>query len=161
MIWRFVAFIRSVAQVAPSPVPGDAKHGREVFSGIGGCGGCHAVGGKGADIGPSLTRVGRQRSLEFLREKLLYPDKTTTGGYGTISVTLRDGRTVRGVEKGLDDFSAQLLDVNRKFHSFQRDEVKSIKREARSLMPSDYGQKLSKAEQTDLLAFLASLRGEK
>jgi hypothetical protein len=61
----------------------------------------------------------------------------------------------------LDDYSALLLDVNRKFHSYRKEEVASMKREDRSLMPGDYGKRLSVAEQTDVLAYLSSLRGEK
>jgi cytochrome c oxidase cbb3-type subunit 3 len=160
MIWRFVAYIRSAAHTAPSTVNGDARHGRQVFEGKGGCGGCHAVGGKGGGIGPELTRIGRQRSLDYLREKLLDPSASITPGYGTLTVTLRDGHTVSGIEKGFDDFSAQLLDMNRQFHSFRKEEVASVKREDRSLMPSNYAQKLATAEQTDLLAYLVSLKGQ-
>jgi putative heme-binding domain-containing protein len=161
MIWRFIAYIRSAARTAPGIAAGDPQHGGEVFWGKGGCGGCHTIGKKGGGVGPALTRVGRQRSLEYLREKLIQPDKSITSGYDTLAVTLKDGTVVRGVDKGLDDFSAQLLDVNRQFHSFRREEVLSMKREDRSLMPRDYGQRLSSTEQTDLLAYLASQRGEK
>jgi cytochrome c oxidase cbb3-type subunit III len=160
MLWRFVAYIRSVTRATPASVPGDAEHGREIFHGQGGCAGCHAVAGKGGGIGPTLTRIGRERSLEYLREKLLTPSTSITPGYDTIVVTLRDGHTVRGIEKGFDDFSAQLLDVNKRFYSFRKEEVVSMKRDDRSLMPSNYAQKLAASEQTDLLAYLASLRGE-
>ena len=159
MIWRFVAYIRSVARVTPSKVDGDPRHGREVFDGKGGCRGCHAVGEKGGVIGPALTRVGRERSIEYLREKLTNPNASVTPGYATISVKLKDGRVISGIEKGYDDFSAQLLDTNRQFHSFRKEEVLSIRREERSLMPGNYSEKLSTAEQADLLAYLVSLRG--
>ncbi|HEY3835529.1 MAG TPA: c-type cytochrome [Bryobacteraceae bacterium] len=157
MIWRLIAFIRSVAKVTRGEVPGNAQHGREIFLGKGGCVSCHAVEGQGGDIGPSLSRVGRERSLGFLREKLLTPSRSLTPGYSTVAVTLRDGKTIRGVNKGYDDFSAQLLDVNKHFYSFRREEVLSMSREDQSLMPADYAQKLTTDEQTDLLAYLASL----
>lgn len=158
MIWRFVAFIRSVARASAAPVAaGDVQHGRELFNGKAGCIGCHPTGG---GVGPSLARVGRQRSLAYLREKLLNPSAEITSGYDTVVVTLKDGRTVRGVAKGFDDFSAQLLDANRVFHSYRREEVASMEREEKSIMP-DSARKLSTTEQNDLVAFLSSLRGEK
>ena len=161
MIWRFVAFIRSVGRESkPVTGSGDARHGRELFQGKAGCMNCHAVGESRAGVGPSLSRIGRQRSLEYLREKLLNPSASITPGYGTVVVTLRDGSTVRGIEKGFDDFSAQLLDVKRQFHSYRRDEVASMRREEKSVMP-DSARKLSSSEQKDLLAYLVSLRGEK
>ena len=162
MIWRFVAFIRASAKSTQTAVPGDAKHGRDIFRNKAGCGGCHATDEKGVGgIGPPLIRIGRMRSLEYLREKLIDPSTTISPGYNTITVTLRDGTKVSGIEKGFDDFSAQLLDVNRKFHSYRREDVTSIVREKRSLMPDDYGRRLTTAEQTDLLAYLMTLRGEK
>lgn len=160
MIWRFVSFIRSVTRVSPEAVSGDVQHGLQIFTGKGGCSGCHAVGSARGGIGPPLTRIGRERSLEYLREKLLNPNISITPGYTTLTITLRDGTTVRGIEKGFDDFSAQLLDENRKYRSYRKEEVRSIKREEQSLMPSSYGQTLDAAEQTDLLAYLASLRGD-
>jgi cytochrome c oxidase cbb3-type subunit 3 len=160
MIWRLVAYIRSAARVSPAAVPGDAQHGRAIFQGKGGCAACHAVGETGGGIGPPLTRIGRERSVDYLREKLLTPSASITPGYETIIVTLRDGRVIRGVDKGFDDFSAQLLDMNKQFHSFRKEEVASMKREEISLMPANYSQKLAAAEQTDLLAYLVSLKGE-
>ena len=157
MIWRLIAYIRSVAKVTPAEIPGNAQHGRAIFQGKGGCGACHAIDGKGGEIGPSLSMVGRERSLGFLREKLLTPSRSLTPGYSTIMVTLRDGQTIRGINKGYDDFSAQLLDVNKRFYSFRREEVLRMSREDQSLMPADYAQKLNADEQTDLLAYLASL----
>jgi cbb3-type cytochrome c oxidase subunit III len=55
MIWRFVAFIRSVGHTSTMSVPGDAQRGREIFLGKGGCAGCHATDGKATGIGPSLA----------------------------------------------------------------------------------------------------------
>ena len=161
MIWRFVAFIRSAARNTPASISGDTQHGREIFQGKGGCGGCHAIEGKGGGIAPALTRVGRERSLGYLREKLLEPSKSITPGYDTVTVKLRDGRVIRGISKGFDDFSAQLLDVNKRFYSFRKEEVASMKIDERSLMPANYGQKLTPVEQTDVLAYLASLQGDK
>jgi cytochrome c oxidase cbb3-type subunit 3 len=161
MIWRFVSFIRSVTKTGTGRAPGDAAHGRELFQGKGGCAGCHAAGATGGGIGPGLGRVGRQRSLEYLREKLVNPSASLSPGYSTITVKLRDGREVRGVEKGFDDFSAQLLDAKGQYHSYRREEVASMKREERSIMPTAAAQKLSASEQTDLVAYLASLRGGK
>lgn len=153
MIARIVAYIRSTARVAIGPVPGDPDHGRALFQGKANCAGCHTAGG----IGPSLTRVGRQRSAAYLREKLLHPSTEITPGYDTLIVTLKDGSTVRGIRKGLDDFSAQLIGLDRRFYSFRRNEVTSIEKDPHSLMPD---QELTEPELTDLLAYLSTLRGD-
>jgi putative heme-binding domain-containing protein len=159
MIWRLVAFIRSAARVTPEMIAGDPAHGRAIFQGKGGCAACHATTAGPPQIGPSLDRVGRQRSLQYLREKLLDPNQSITPGYSTVAVKLPDGRTLRGIEIAFDDFSSQFMDVNRQFHSFRKEEAASIEREPTSLMPSDYGRRLTPSEQTDIVAYLSTLRG--
>ncbi len=157
-VWRIVAYLRSASRTDEAPAPGDAAHGAELFWEKGQCGRCHAVGKRGSHVGPDLTRIGRQRSLNYLRLSVIDPSDDITPGYSTIAVVTRDGKTVTGIERGFDNFSAQLMDLSGKFYSFQRDEVRSMKRETISLMPT-YSKLFTEAELTDLMAYLASLRG--
>ncbi len=132
----------------------------KAFWGKGGCGQCHRVGGKGSGIGPDLTRVGRQRSLKYLRSSVLTPDSELTPGYGTIKVVLKDGQVISGVERSIDNFSVQLIDLTGGYHSFVREDVTSMGREPRSLMPS-YAKLFTQSEVNDLLAYLVGLRGSR
>jgi len=158
-IWRIVAYIRSVANHEAPAVPGNGANGEKLFWANGGCGGCHAVHGRGGRMGPELTRIGRQRSLEYLRDAVLDPNKEILPGWTAITVTRLDGTKLTGVERGLDNFSVQFMDMEGNYYSFFRADVASIKREDRSLMPADYGQRLKPAEIDDLVAYLVSLRG--
>ena len=63
-IWRIVAFIRSTSG-SESKLAGDSSHGDALFWGKGACGNCHAVGTRGNQIGPDLTRIGRQRPVSI------------------------------------------------------------------------------------------------
>ena len=132
---------------------------KRAFWGKGGCGACHRVGDKGKSLGPDLSRVGRQRSIAYLRTSVMKPDADITPGYNTVTVVTRDGKKIVGVEKSFDNFSAQLMDVSGKYYSFLREDVTSMQREPKSLMPSTYGQLLNESEMNDLLAYLSSLRG--
>jgi putative heme-binding domain-containing protein len=158
-LWQLVSYVRSLTPHDTAPIPGDSAAGEPLFWGKGGCGRCHRVGTRGSSVGPDLTRAGRQRSLAYLRESVVAPDADITSGYATITVVTRDGKKVTGVEKGFDNFSAQLMDLSGRYYSFQKDEVTSIQRDYRSLMPLNYGRLFSNRELEDLLAFLASLRG--
>ncbi len=160
-LWRVVSYLRSVVQPTHAPITGDRAAGEKLFWGKGNCGACHRVGTRGSAIGPELTRAGRQRSLAYLRESVVAPDADLTGGYSTITVVTRDGKKITGVEKGLDNFSAQLMDLSGRYYSFMKDDVKSVQREDRSLMPSNYGRVFSASELDDLLAYLASLGGDR
>jgi cytochrome c oxidase cbb3-type subunit III len=159
-VWRVVAYIRSVARHDVETVQGDAAAGERLFRTKGGCGQCHRVGGKGSGIGPDLTRVGRQRSLKYISASVLTPDADITPGYGTVKVVLKDGKTISGVERNIDNFSVQLIDLGGKYFSFVREDVTSMAREPRSLMPS-YGKLFTESEMHDLLAYLLTLRGSR
>jgi len=158
-IWRIVLYIRSVATHNAARIPGERANGEKLFWAKGGCGACHLVQGRGGRMGPELTRIGWQRSLEYLRDAILDPGKDILPGWATITVIKLDGAKVTGVERGYDNFSAQLMDIEGNYYSFLRTEVASIQREDRSLMPAGYGQRLKPAEIDDLLAYLVSLRG--
>lgn len=158
-IWRIVAYIRSVATHKTIPASGNRANGEKLFWAKGGCGSCHLVNGRGGRMAPELTRVGSQRSLEYLREAVLDPNKEILPGWAAITVTRLDGTRLTGVERGFDDFSAQLIDTAGNYYSFLRADVASIRREEHSLMPADYGQRLTPADIDDLLSYLVGLRG--
>jgi putative heme-binding domain-containing protein len=159
-VWRLVSYVRSAARHDAESVQGDTATGEKFFWGKGGCGQCHRVGSKGSGIGPDLTRVGRQRSLKYLRASVVTPDADITPGFGTIKVVLKDGKTISGVERSIDNFSVQLIDLTGRYYSFVREDVTSMGREPRSLMPS-YEKVFTTSEMNDLLSYLISLRGSR
>ncbi len=160
-LWRIVAYLRTFQpQGNESPV-GDPARGEEIFWNQGGCGACHKVGQRGGSFGPPLTRIGRARSAPYLRDALLEPDKDLPAEYFVVNVTTNDGRNIRGIGLGYDDFSAQLIDSSGTIHSYQREEAESIEREFASLMPGTYGESLTEEQQNDVLAYMQSLRGER
>jgi putative heme-binding domain-containing protein len=158
-VWRIVTYIRSITRRDTAPPKGNAQNGEKLYWSKGGCAQCHRAGGKGGRLGPDLSRIGRERSYTYLRESILKPNAEITPGYATILVVTRDGKKITGVQRGFDNFSAQLMDMSEKFHSFERTAVSSITREFRSMMPDTYGKMFSPSELDDLLAYMVSLRG--
>ena len=159
-IWRIVAFLRTFESSGDDDAGGDPARGKEIFWNRAGCGACHRVGMRGGVYGPPLTRIGRSRSLEHLRESLLAPREDLPSGYYVVNVVTAEGQTVRGIGMGFDDFSAQVMDSSGKVRSFFREEVRSMEREFVTLMPENYGDTLSAEEQADVLSYMQSLRGE-
>jgi putative heme-binding domain-containing protein len=158
-IAQLVAYIRSVAHSDKGTIRGDAAAGEKIFWSKGACGQCHRVGVKGTSVGPDLTRVGRQRSVAYLTASVVTPDADVTPGFATVTVVTRDGKKIVGVERNFDNFSAQFVDLAGKYYSFEREDVASMTRQPRSLMPATYGKMLSAIEVDDLVAYLHSLRG--
>lgn len=132
--------------------------GKILYDGKGGCGGCHSIAGRGASLGPDLGVIGIARSAKSLRLALVDPAAEIFKEYFTAVVEPRRGQTVRGLALNEDDLSIQIRDVNGNLRSFLKGDLKSARREPRSLMPS-YAKRLSGAEIDDLVAYLRTLKG--
>jgi len=158
-VWRLVSFIRSISKHETAQMKGNAENGKALFAGKGQCAQCHAIAGVGGRMGPQLTSVGRQRSLKYLRESLTDPNADLTPGYNTITVVTKEGKKIVGVQRNFDTFSAQLIDVAGNYYSFMKSDVTSLNRAYKSIMP-DYKNTFSESEMDDILAYLATLRGE-
>jgi putative heme-binding domain-containing protein len=155
-VWKLVNYVRSVSKPAAEKPTGNAAAGEQVFWEKGKCGQCHRVGFKGGSVGPELTKVGRSRSLQYLRTALIDPDADLGRGYATITVVTKDGKKLQGVQRGYDFFSAQFIDIEGNFHSYFKSDVNELTRAEKSLMPS-YSKTLSPTEINDVVAFLYGL----
>lgn len=168
--WQVVAYLRTVAAAAAAPVAGNRIEGEKIFSGDGTCTLCHMVGGKGGRAGPDLTAVGSRRSPTFLAEKIRDPNKHLSPGAldparewpldaEAVTVVTKDGKTFRGVLRNEDSFSLQFMDLDEQLHSFQKNDMRELTHEGKSLMP-EYNEDLLNPDQLrDLVAYLDGLRG--
>jgi cytochrome c oxidase cbb3-type subunit III len=137
------------------PLTGDAKRGRELFYGKAGCAECHTVDGRGGFLGADLTGYGKQHPAAAVREAIIEPNKNIDERRGAVSVVTRSGKELRGIVRNEDNFSLQLQTVDGSFHLLDKSDLARIEREPRSLMPADYGTKLTGSELDDLISFLS------
>jgi cytochrome c oxidase cbb3-type subunit III len=153
-----VAFIRHLAGSAPpgEKVSGDPAKGRAVYAKFA-CASCHQIGTEGSTYGPELTRIGGARPAHYLRESITEPANDIPPQYEGVTVTTRDGRTVRGIRVNEDTFSVQLRLPSEKFQSFLKDDVRQVSYDKGSPMPAY--NKMSAADLDNLVAYLATLRG--
>src|SRR5215472_9927990 len=99
------------AATASAPAPGNREAGERFFTGRGNCTACHMVRGRGGILGPDLSAIGRDRRPSQIEQKLLDPGIALPGApsYHAVTVTLRDGKTIRGIAKNESAFDMQLL----------------------------------------------------
>jgi putative heme-binding domain-containing protein len=156
-IWQVAAFVRDLSAPAyESKLAGSPDAGAEIFFGKGRCAGCHMVRGRGGYPGPDLTDIGALRTVFQLREALLKPSARIADGYEGVTVTLTDGSTVRGVARNNNNYSIQILDSKGELHLIAKDKVRDTLFRKSSMMPEDYGKRLTSDEVANVLAFLGS-----
>jgi putative heme-binding domain-containing protein len=153
-------YVRSLGRVEPASLPGDPERGKEVFQGSSGCTGCHMVDGEGGTVGPDLSDVGLRRGAAHLREALVAPGAAVPEGFLLVRVEPRSGDEVVGVRMNEDSFTIQLRDQQARIHSLSKLDLANLEKAfGESLMPS-YETELTAGDLEDLVAYLASLRGE-
>jgi cytochrome c oxidase cbb3-type subunit III len=166
-IWQVAGYVRSLGRTARVALPGEPERGKQLYETKGRCATCHIVRGRGVSLGPDLTEIGARRGVAHLRSALLNPGSSKardSSGYISflvMRVVTQDGREVQGMRINEDTFTLQLRDADNRVHSFRKHELKELNREPSvSLMPS-YQSVLSPTEIDDLIAYLASLRGNR
>lgn len=152
------AFVRSLNAEAAEPglEGGNAGAGRNLFYGKGKCSTCHMIRGSGSPLGPDLSNVGREMTLDQMRRALVEPDASITPGYKVVSVTLHNGQKLRGFARGESSFDLQLQDFDGQFHFLQKEDITSLEREKHSLMPP---VSITSEELRDLIAYLSQRKG--
>ena len=155
-IWRVIAFVRDLSAPAyESKLAGNPDAGADIFFGKGGCAGCHMIRGRGGYPGPDLTDIGALRTVFQLREALLKPSARIADDYEGVTVTLQDGGTISGVARNYNNYSIQILDSKGELHLIAKDKVRDTLFRKGSLMPEDYGKRLTTEEVANVLAFLS------
>ncbi|MGH9325925.1 MAG: PQQ-binding-like beta-propeller repeat protein [Terriglobia bacterium] len=153
------AFVHSLnSPAAESMVPGDRAAGERYFFSQGRCASCHMVDGRGSAVGPDLSNVADQLTVDQLRESMLEPSARIAPGYGMVTVRLRDGKTVRGFARSRSNFEIVVEDLDGQFHLLEENEISAIHEEKQSLMPP---VKAGPRGLQNLIAYLSSLTGVK
>jgi len=132
--------------------------GRSVFNNnpTAQCVRCHAVDGSGGEVGPALDNIANVLNRKQILEALIEPSKRLAPGYGTITLTLKDGQKVHGVliEKRANEMllrtsEAEPLEIPLRRIAKQENSM--------SAMPA-MGRMITRRELRDLIEYLGSLK---
>ena len=169
-----IAYVRSLGVAPAEPLHGNAVGGEKIYRGKGNCTQCHAIHGRGGTLGPELTDIGARRGARYLRESLTDPEAAIPDSFTSyqkitllpdnflqVRVVTADGRRYTGARVNEDAFSIQIRDAAGRVDSFFKEELQELHKDwGKSPMPS-YREALSAAELEDIVAYLASLRGDR
>ncbi|MBC7890849.1 MAG: HEAT repeat domain-containing protein, partial [Sphingobacteriaceae bacterium] len=137
---------------------GNRQAGRQYFmtNSTGQCVRCHAIGGQGGEVGPSLTNIGDVLSREKLLEALIEPSARLSPGFGTVTLTLKDGQTVTGILSQETD--QELVLKTTEAEPLKVPVARIAKRENLPSSMPPMGYIMSKREIRDVVEFLANLK---
>ncbi len=155
---NLAAFVRSLSKIAPEQIRGNPARGAAVYA-RSGCGGCHILNGMGAGYGPELTGIGERRGAVFLKKAISNPASALPDDFLFVKATTDTGETTEGIRVNEDTFTIQIKDGQGNYHSFRKQGLKVLRKlRGQTPMPGFEGV-LSAADMQDLVAYLASQRG--
>ena len=123
------------------------------------CAKCHD-GVDGARLGPDLSKIGKEGTVEHLIESVLIPSKTIRKGYEPVSLVTIDGRTTTGLVVDEKNGVLRLIDpaAGDKTISIPTAEIERRTTGSRSLMPDGLVDALSERQQfLDLCKYLVDV----
>lgn len=134
--------------------------GREVFNTntAAQCVRCHAVNGAGGQVGPALDDIASKLSREEILESLIEPSARIAPGYGSVTLTLKNGETVNGLLLEEDDNRVVLKSTEAEPLNIPKARIANRTNQPSAMPPM--GRIISKRELRDLIEYLSSLKGK-
>lgn len=138
---------------------GDAERGKTVFFGraAASCRRCHKVNGNGAEVGPDLSAVAKDKDRHYLLESLVDPNAKIAKGFETTIIVDLDGRIHSGIIKEENEELVRLMTPQGALISVAKADIED-RAKGQSGMPSDITKALSRSDVRDLVEYLASLK---
>jgi putative heme-binding domain-containing protein len=156
-----IAYIRAGFDVGNAPVRvGDASRGRAVFEGKGACTSCHRIAGKGPRTAPDLTDIGAARNAQQLFRSVTEPATQMMPINRPVQITMKDGKVIKGRRLNEDTYTVQVITDQEQLMSIDKTEIRTLDVSKASTMPNAVSKGLTPDDVADLVAYLASLKGQ-
>ncbi len=138
---------------------GDVRRGQIVFhSEKAACYACHAIGYRGGNVGPDLTRIGSVRSDRDLLESILFPSASLVRSFEPVAIATQDGKVYNGLIRGEDADEIRLATGPNQEVRVSRTTIEEMRPGTVSVMPAGLDRQLTPQELADLIAFLKACR---
>lgn len=140
----------------------DSGRGERIFfeSSAAQCKSCHAVHGKGSNVGPELSQIGRKYERAALLETILLPSKAIAPEFFPYIVETNSGQVLVGFVLEKNDREIVLKEASGNVFRIAHDEIAAMERREQSLMPELVLRDVTAQDAADLLAYLMTLGKE-
>ena len=136
---------------------GDVRRGQLVFANSkAACIACHAIGYKGGNIGPDLSRIGKIRTERDLLESLLFPSVSFVRSYEPVLIVTQAGKQHNGLIRRETPDEIVLATGAKEEVRVPRADIEEIRPGTVSIMPAGLETQLTREQLLDLIAFLKS-----
>jgi putative heme-binding domain-containing protein len=156
-----VAYLRILqGKGSVEKIVGDPKAGRAIFFGSGSCSNCHMVHGEGGFIAADLSNYGDGLKAEAVRAGITNPDRNLAPTSRVVEILTLRGEQVEGMARAEDPFTITVQTELGTFRTFEKSRLATLRHTTHSLMPKDYGERLSPREMEDLVSYLQTAAAE-
>jgi putative heme-binding domain-containing protein len=145
----------AMAKYAECIEGGDRAEGEAIFR-SGQCTQCHLLQGVGGNVGPDLSHVASRLSRRDLLESIVSPNAKIAEGFGTISVTTKDGDSVSGTLQKETADGLTLKSDEGEIVTIKAADVESRTKPSSAMPPM--AEVLKAAEIRDVVEFLSTLK---
>ena len=154
-----VDFLRNLQGKTSSNAPaaaviGDSNSGRSLFFGKAECSSCHMVKGEGGFIASDLTVYGQSHNEDAIIKAIVTPDSPLVPASRVVEVRTKSGQKLVGVVRSEDNFTLEMQTQDGRYHFLARNTLADVQYTDHSLMPHDYGTRLTPAELNDIANYL-------
>jgi len=135
---------------------GDAERGEQIFYEkiAVSCVRCHKIDERGGDVGPNLSKIGKDKTRQYLLEAIVDPNRAVAQGFETVVIETNDGQVLSGIIKKETPDEITLVDANAKVFTVKTADIDS-RQKGQSSMPADITKQLTPFEVRDLVEFLS------
>jgi len=149
-----VVFLRQLeGKTTGVKVTGDDAAGRTLFFGNAECSKCHMMHGEGGFIASDLSDYGSGIASEPIRTAIVGPETFVAPGSEMVEV-VTSRESFRGVLRMEDNFTIVVQTEDGRYRNLAKASLKKLKHTGHSLMPDDYGTRLSPKEIDDIVSYL-------
>ncbi|QDV64009.1 PVC-type heme-binding CxxCH protein [Crateriforma conspicua] len=139
---------------------GDVAVGRRLFfhTALGGCYKCHAMNGRGNQIGPDLSTIHRQSDIDrdWLLKHIVNPNAEMAPYYRPQQLLTLDGEILTGLVVGREGQKQAYVGNDGVIFFVDKDDIEERRELMSSIMPSGLLDTMTADEIRDLIAYLLS-----
>lgn len=138
---------------------GDAGRGYVIFFGraAASCRRCHKVNGDGADVGPDLSAIAKDKDRKYLLEAIVDPNAKIAKGFETTIILDANGKAHSGIIKEETEELVKLMTPKGAVITIAKDDIDD-RAKGLSGMPADIAKNLTRREIRDLVEYLSTLK---